>query len=143
MKRFGTGALLGAITAFFFDPGRGRARRAGGVARARGVLNRGRRRAKRAGRAIGARAYGISQRLQHLKEEPKSYDDATLAHKVESELFRPADVPKGKILVNAVDGVVQLRGEADTPEMIDDLVRRTRKIQGVREVESLLHVPNG
>ena len=40
----------------------------------------------------------------------KNYDDATLAHKVETELFRPADAPKSQVSVNVNDGVVELRG---------------------------------
>jgi hypothetical protein len=34
---------------------------------------------------------------------------------------------------------VQLRGELPSQTLIDALVARTRAIQGVREVESLLH----
>ena len=86
-------------------------------------------------------AYGLKQKVTHLQEEPKDYDDATLKSKVETELFRPADIPKGKIDVNAANGVIQLRGEVDSPELIDELVERARKIQGVKDVESLLHVP--
>ena len=48
-------------------------------------------------------------------------------------------MPKGQINVNAQEGVVQLRGEVPTAAMIDDLVERTRKVQGVRDVENLLH----
>jgi osmotically-inducible protein OsmY len=44
--------------------------------------------------------------------------------------------------VNAEDGVVYLRGEAPTSGMIDDLVAETRQIQGVRDVENLLHLPD-
>ena len=62
--------------------------------------------------------------------EPKEYDDATLKDKVESELFRDEHEVKGAININAQEGVVQLRG-----------VEKTEKIQGVREVESLLHTP--
>jgi osmotically-inducible protein OsmY len=50
-------------------------------------------------------------------------------------------VPKGKINVSVVDGVVELRGEADTPDMVDELVKKARKVQGVRDVENLLHLP--
>ena len=50
------------------------------------------------------------------------------------------DVPKGQIDVNVQEGVVQLRG-VPRPELIDELVSRVRKINGVREVESLLHLP--
>ena len=59
----------------------------------------------------------------------------------ETEIFRDADVPKGKINVNAEDGKVVLRGEVDSPELIDELVGKARKVQGVQDVESLLHTP--
>lgn len=100
------------------------------------------REAARAGRGVAAEAYGMKQKATHLREERKPQpNDATLAAKVKSELFRPANAPKGKVDVNAENGVVFLRGEADTPEMIEDLVRRARKVQGVRDVRSLLHLP--
>ena len=38
--------------------------------------------------------------------------------------------------------MVVLRGEAQTPELIDELVARARSVQGVRDVENLLHLPN-
>ena len=38
-------------------------------------------------------------------------------------------------------GVVQLRGEVESQELIDDLVARARSVQGVVRVENLLHVP--
>jgi hypothetical protein len=140
--RFGLGAVLGGVAAFFFDPQSGRRRRVESVDRTLALLRRSGRRAARAGRGVGAEVYGASQKARHLREEPKEFDDVTLARKVETELFRPADAPKGKVVVNAVDGVVQLRGEADTPEIIDDLVGRARSVQGVRDVENLLHLPN-
>ena len=72
---------------------------------------------------------------------PKSYDDATLKDKVESELFRDEHEIKGAININAQEGVVQLRGQLPSQDLIDALVARTRKIDGVRDVESLLHTP--
>jgi hypothetical protein len=72
---------------------------------------------------------------------PKQYDDATLKDKVESELFRDEHEVKGAINVNAQEGVVQLRGQLPSQDLIDALVDRTQKIQGVREVENLLHTP--
>jgi hypothetical protein len=33
------------------------------------------------------------------------------------------------------------RGEVEEPELIKDLEQRTKKVQGVEEVENLLHVP--
>ena len=68
-------------------------------------------------------------------------DDTTLARKVETEIFRDPEVPKGQINVNAEDGVVILRGEVDRPELIRDLEEMTRNVKGVKGVENLLHAP--
>ena len=135
------GGALGALLAYFFDPSNGTRRRNMLRDRAAGFFRAGGRRAARAGRGVAAEAYGVSQKVQHLKEEPKDFDDATLADKIRSEVFRGPDVPKGQVNVNVQDGVVQLRGEVSRPELIDDLVEQTRKVQGVREVENLLHLP--
>ena len=77
----------------------------------------------------------------HLREEPKEFDDVTLARKVETKIFRSPAVPKGRINVNAVDGVVYLRGELPSTRMIDELIAETRRVQGVSDVRSLLHLP--
>ena len=68
----------------------------------------------------------------------KDYDDVTLARKVESELFRPADAPKGSVSVNVNDGVVELRGELSDQKQIDELGDNARKIDGVKDVRNLL-----
>lgn len=135
------GGALGALLAYFFDPNSGRRRRHTLRDRVGGFFRSGERRAGRAGRAAAAEAYGLSQKVKHLREEPKDYDDATLADKVRSEVFRGPDIPKGNINVNVQDGVVQLRGELPRSDLIDDLVKQTRKVQGVRDVENLLHLP--
>ena len=70
----------------------------------------------------------------------KDYDDVTLARKVESELFRPATVPKGAISVNVNDGVVELRGEIADQGQIDELGANARKIDGVKDVRNLLQI---
>ncbi len=135
-------AAVGAALTYFFDPDQGRRRRAMTRDRAAGTVRRGARRVARLGRWGTAEAYGVKQQVTHLREEPKPEpDDTTLARKVETEIFRDPKIPKGKINVNAADGVVELRGEADTPEMIRDLENQVRKIQGVREVHNLLHLP--
>jgi osmotically-inducible protein OsmY len=69
----------------------------------------------------------------------KDYDDVTLARKVETELFRPADAPKGAVSVNVNDGVVELRGELPDQQQIDELGESARKIGGVKDVRNLLH----
>jgi BON domain len=74
-------------------------------------------------------------------QTPKDLDDVALARKVETIIFRDDDVPKGKIDVNAADGVVWLRGEAKTPEMIKTLQAQAAAIPEVKKVENLLHLP--
>ena len=130
---------FGAALSFFFDPDNGRRRRKlaadrlGALAQSHG---------KRAIKGTVAQTHALKQKATHLREEPKPQpDDVTLARKVETEIFREPDVPKGKINVNAENGKIVLRGEVDSPELIDDLVSKARKVQGVQEVESLLHTP--
>ena len=43
--------------------------------------------------------------------------------------------------MNAENGVVYLRGEADRSELIETLENQVRKVEGVQEVENLLHLP--
>jgi osmotically-inducible protein OsmY len=133
---------LGALIAYFFDPENGRRRRALARDRFPALFRRGSERVERAGRAAAAEAYGVKQKVKHRKEDEKPQpDDVTLARKVETEIFRGEDVPKGQINVNAENGVIVLRGEVEKPELIKDLEKRTSKVQGVKEVENLLHVP--
>ena len=88
----------------------------------------------------GAAAY-VAKRFGFWPRGRGSVDDVTLARQVESELFREENAPKGQISVNAANGVVQLRGEVEQSELIDELVQRAHSVQGVREVENLLHLP--
>jgi gas vesicle protein len=141
MGVFAIGGAIGALLAYFFDPSSGARRRNMARDRFLAFFRSGGRRAARAGRGVAADAYGVSQRVQHLKEQPKDFDDATLADKIRSEVFRDRNIPKGKINVNVQDRVAQLRGEVSRPELIDELVEQTRKVQGVEAVENLLHLP--
>ena len=141
-RRFSPIAVaVGAIVAFFFDPTSGRRRRAELAQRIPAFFRRRTRDVAGVGRAVSAEAYGLKQKVIHREEEPKDLNDPALARKVETIIFRDADVPKGQINVNVQDGVVQLRGEVPRPEMIDDLVDKARSVQGVRGVENLLHLP--
>ena len=142
MRRLlGVAGAVAALT-YFFDANSGARRRAMLRDRTLAFFRRGARKGQRAGRAVAAEAYGVTQKVQHLKEEDKGpIDDVTLARKVETEIFREADVPKGQINVNAEHGVVYLRGEVESPDMIRDLEEQTRKVQGVSDVRNLLHTP--
>jgi osmotically-inducible protein OsmY len=133
---------LGALLAYFFDPDNGRRRRAIARDRIPAFFRRMSKRAESTGGAVAAKAEGVKQKATHRKEEEKPQpDDVTLARKVETEIFRDAEVPKGQINVNAENGKIVLRGEVDKPELIKDLEKKTKKVQGVTEVENLLHTP--
>jgi hypothetical protein len=93
------------------------------------------------GAAIGGLAVYLVRKATRAGRAVGTVDDVTLTHKVESELFGSANAPKDRILVNTASGVVQLRGEVESRDLIDDLVARARSVNGVRDVENLLHTP--
>ena len=67
--------------------------------------------------------------------------DGTLVERVRNEAFRGVDPDlKEGINVNAVGGIVFLRGDLENPQDVDALVERVRRIRGVRDVENLLRV---
>jgi len=67
-------------------------------------------------------------------------DDVTLARKVETEIFRAHDAPKGSVSVDVQAGVAYLRGET-THDWIDRLGTEARKVDGIKGVKNLLHAP--
>jgi osmotically-inducible protein OsmY len=144
MKRILSIAAAAAALTYFFDPENGKRRRKMALDRAAGffrrkvrLLDRGRRRAVSTG-------YGAVQKAKHRSETEKPQpNDATLKAKVESEVFRDPRVPKGRVDVNAEDGVVYLRGEVDSPDLVVELEEATRNVHGVRQVENLLSAPRG
>lgn len=137
------GALGGAVAIYFLDPDRGRARRHASRDRGAAALRHSRKRLVRELRVRAAfasgRAHGLLHRLRHAPVP--EIDDATLAHKVESVIFRDTQVPKGRISINAEEGTVFLRGQLESPELIEELERAVRRIAGVRDVDNLLHLP--
>ena len=138
MPLFVLAGAIGAAIAYFFDPDNGRRRRKI-VGDKTGKYFR---QAGRQAQGVGAQATGLKEKATHLPAQEKPQpDDVTLARKVETEIFRAADVPKGQININAEDGVVYLRGEVEKPDLIEELEAKARSVQGVLGVENLLHVP--
>jgi osmotically-inducible protein OsmY len=137
------GATVGAALAYLFDPERGRRRRHVAQDRVVSGSRRSVRSLVRTIRVTAAQTRGHAQGLAHrLHPGPsEELDDATLAHKVESVIYRDPKVPKGKISINAEQRCVFLRGEVVSAELIADLEKAVRKIPGVRDVENLLHLP--
>jgi len=130
---------FGATLSYFFDPDNGRRRRKMTADRLASLVQG---HGKRAIKGTVAQTHALKQKATHVREAEKPQPgDVTLARKVESEIFRDPEVPKGKVNVNAEHGKVVLRGEVDSPELIEELVGKARKVQGVEEVENLLHTP--
>jgi hypothetical protein len=133
---------LGGLLEYFLDPGGGRRRRH--IARDRAVsrLRRTERRAATRARRAESHAVGVVRRtLNARRGRGEPLDDVTLAHKVESELFRRVHVPKGQISINVEDGVVFLRGVVERQDDIARIEAAAEQLTGVRGVENLLHLP--
>jgi osmotically-inducible protein OsmY len=94
--------------------------------------------AQRAADSAKGTAYEATAPARHSDRE---YDDVTLARKVESEVLGGEDAPKGSVVVNARDGVVELRGEVKRPEDVKELGAAAAKVAGVKDVNNLLHTP--
>jgi osmotically-inducible protein OsmY len=137
---FALGAAAGAAAAHFLDPDSWRKRRnqvreqatstAGSAASA--VQSQ----ASQAAGAVKGAAHAVTPNGTRL-EEP---DDVTLARKVETEIFRAHDAPKGSVSVDVQAGVAYLRGEASR-DWIDRLGSEARAVAGITGVKNLLHTP--
>jgi osmotically-inducible protein OsmY len=68
-------------------------------------------------------------------------DDVTLARKVETEIFRAPDAPKGDVSVDVQAGVANLRGVVADDAWITKLADDAKKVDGIKGVNNLLHRP--
>jgi hypothetical protein len=132
------GAVVGAGLAYFLDPDRGKGRRAQTRDRLAATFRRVGREAGRRGRWSQGPITGLAARVAGALSSREPMNDATLTAKVESELFRDAEVPKGRININAENGTVILRGVAESRDQIEQLLAQTASIAGVRVARSLL-----
>jgi osmotically-inducible protein OsmY len=138
------GAAIGAAAAWFLDPNDGTRRR--NVARdkttkyARQGKEQAAQKASYATSTIKGKASSAAPGTSREPAEERLNDEALKA-KVESEIFRDADAPKGQVAVSVEEGKVTLRGEVDDPAKIEELREAAAKVDGVRGVESTLHTP--
>jgi osmotically-inducible protein OsmY len=138
------GAALGATAKHFLDSASGARRRSQlrdqAVSTARSGASQAATTASHAaGKAKGAVATAApSMPGSHRVEDA---DDVTLARKVETEIFRDADAPKGQVSVDVQAGVVYLRGIVADESWIERLADDAKKVDGIKGVKSLLHRP--
>jgi osmotically-inducible protein OsmY len=144
-------AVLGAVTGgavgqYFLDPQNGKRRRHIARDKARAWIRRPIRKAvaktERRASYVSGKAHGVVHQMTSDGDfrDPSRLNGPALQAKVESVVFRPAEIPKGAININVEDGVVYLRGEVE-PEMINRLVSAIESVEGVAGVRSLLHAP--
>jgi len=138
------GAAIGAAAAWFLDPRDGTRRR--DVVRdktmkyARRGTGKVAQQASYAGSTIKGKATAAAPGTSREPAEERLNDPALQA-KIESEVFRDPDMPKGQVSVNVEDGIAWLRGEVDGRETISRIYQATARVEGVRGVENLLHTP--
>jgi osmotically-inducible protein OsmY len=115
-----------------------------GAAGAIAWLSKNQETAKRYVDRYAGQAKGMAGSVPGVGREPaeQRLNDPGLAAKVESEVFRDQQIPKDKLSVNVEIGVVYLRGEVPDQDTMDELVARARKVDGVKGVENLTHLPS-
>jgi osmotically-inducible protein OsmY len=138
--------LVGAsvAAAYFLDPSRGKSRRARLQQRVGGVLRRGSDQAGRKAQFYAGKAQGVKERATGSGKAAAPANDQTLVAKIQSEVlggFGSGIYPKEKLNVTVEEGVVTLRGEVDTPDQAASLEQEIRKVSGVLDVRSFLHLP--
>jgi osmotically-inducible protein OsmY len=99
---------------------------------------------ERRGRFMRGVAKGLTHEaaeMVHINGHPDHVDDETLVARVRSEVLRDRDIKAGEIHIDAYEGCVTLRGQLPHAEDIRYLIEATKRVEGVREVRSYLHLP--
>jgi len=81
-------------------------------------------------------------KVSHAVKQTDTPNDATLAHNVETEIFRASDAPKGSVSVDVQAGVATLRGEVREEQWIQRLGDEAGHVRGIQGVQNLLHTPD-
>ncbi len=141
MRLVATGAVA-ALGTYLLDPENGKRRRTILTDKAGKLLRRGQREAERKARYAEGVAEGVAHEAGAGEDRPPAevrLNDPALARKVESEIFRDRPASKGAVNVMAENGVVSLRGQVGSEKEVGDLAAAAQKVEGVRQVENLLH----
>lgn len=145
LRWFLIGIGIGAVAQYFADPERGRARRVKtrdmAAARVRRPVRQAEDLARMQTTMLRDRAEGLAHEATTSEADRVPDDDRALANKVRSEALGGDEWRPDTINVDAVDGVVTLRGELDSRERIERAERAVSEVPGVRRVDSFLHLP--
>ena len=139
------GTIVGAVARHFTDPELGRTRRVKtkdmAAARVRRPLRKSADTAQKKATVAQDRAAGLAHEATTSEAEQLPEDDRALVDKVRSEALGGEDWRPYTINVNALDGVVTLRGQVDTSDKIAQAIKAVQGVAGVRSIESYLHLP--
>src|SRR3954471_17699899 len=141
LTTFVAGAGFGAGVMYLLDPRAGSDRRTMARERAGQVAHSGP--VQTVAQTAGAQAQGVVAKAKSAATGGDSApgDDNTLKAKVETEIFRADDAPKGSVNVTVVNGIVELRGEVPDQSWHERLESDARNVTGVSDVRNLLHLP--
>jgi osmotically-inducible protein OsmY len=144
MRKLLFGAAIGAAAAWFLDPNDGTRRRNMTRDKAMKYVRQGKGEAARQASYAAHTAKGkVTAAVPDPTRGPaeERLNDEGLKAKIESEVFRDPDAPKGQVSVNVQDGIAFLRGEVADGATIERLREATARVEGVHAVEVLLHTP--
>jgi osmotically-inducible protein OsmY len=139
-RAVGVAGAAGLAAGYFLDPDSGKRRRHVARDRVLALMRRGAERARREATYVEHTVEGKMEAAASREEKPAANDQA-LAERVKSQIFQPADAPKGSVNVNVEHGIVYLRGAVERPDEIRKLVDEAGAVDGVAGVENLLHTP--
>jgi osmotically-inducible protein OsmY len=129
----------GAAIAYLCDPQNGRGRRVRLNDQLRARLGDVRDEVERKARYVQSTAEGTVEALRHGGGTPA--DDRALMDRIKSEVLGGSRFEGHQVVVEAVDGMVTIRGEVRDREQAEELVGAVRGVPGVRAVENLTHLP--
>jgi len=128
------GVGLGAVAMYFWDPDRGRARRAQTQDQAAGHLRSTARNLRESGSGMRDRARGVAAQMRG-RISPEMLTDRQLVERVRSELGHHTG-SLHQLEVDAANGEVTLRGRAIgiTPDEMIEVVEHVRGVQCVNDM---------
>ena len=132
------GAFVGAAV-YFLDPRNGPGRRSRAKDQLQSKLRGTSEQVDQMASHVENKAEGLAHTVTSSEKAPE--DDKTLVDKIKSEVLGGSDYAGHDVVVNAVNGVVTLRGQLERPEQIDSLATDVAAVPGVTKVENFVHLP--
>lgn len=129
----------GAAIAYFWDRQNGRGRRVRLNDQARARARDARRQAERKLRYVQHSAEGKVEALRQAGGAPA--DDRALVDRIKSEVLGGDRFQNHQVVLEAVDGVVTVRGEVSDAQQAEELLAAVTVVPGVSAVQNLTHLP--